>query len=88
MKTATSISIPIEDIPCRPDNSAWSRTWPRRWRNGLLQRMCTGFDKGGGVTSSVRLQQELAELECRVEAAVPLGLIANEALTNAFQHAY
>ncbi|MBS1660920.1 MAG: sensor histidine kinase [Bacteroidetes bacterium] len=52
--------------------------------NEYIRHLYEGFYKG----SSVRLELELIPLQLDVIKAVPLGLILNEALTNAFKYAF
>ncbi len=54
------------------------------YASALLAQLETAFNRGGGV----RLETELDEVRVGIEKAVPLGLLMNELVTNAFKHAF
>jgi PAS domain S-box-containing protein len=56
----------------------------KRYLGRLSERVRSG--SAGGDT--VRLELELEELALPVDQAIPMGLLANELLTNAFKHAF
>jgi len=53
-----------------------------------LRRLTDRIRSGGAGSDAVRLELELDELSLPVDRAIPLGLLANELLTNAFKHAF
>jgi len=56
----------------------------RRYLGRLAERVRSGAAGSGGA----RLELELDELALPVDQAIPLGLLCNELLTNAFKHAF
>jgi two-component sensor histidine kinase len=51
----------------------------------LLQQIA---DTQGDVSARVALHREIARVDLGIETAVPLGLIINELVTNAYKHAF
>lgn len=59
----------------------------------LIRAVCENVSKGiahvaGDGRDGVRLVLELAPIQCRAVHAMPLALLASEALTNALKHAF
>jgi two-component sensor histidine kinase len=50
-----------------------------------LDALCTGLERTMG--GEVRIARDIETIHLRPDRAVPLGLVANEALTNCFKHA-
>ncbi|MFP4374528.1 MAG: sensor histidine kinase [Spirochaetaceae bacterium] len=55
---------------------------------GILTRMVNQLFDRYAASRAVRLELDLEEVELEVGTALPLGLIANEAVTNALTHAF
>jgi two-component sensor histidine kinase len=57
----------------------------RRYITDLVQLLCTTHKTS---VAAVELQLDLASVHLNVDVAVPLGLLLNELVINAFKHAY
>jgi len=55
----------------------------------FIEDLCAELRKGGYASArSVRLEVDLPSMELAADAAVPLGLLVTEAVSNAFKHAF
>jgi len=53
-----------------------------------LTKLAVGLTATYGAPSHIRLRQQLTPVDVDLDVAVPIGLLANELLSNAFKHAF
>lgn len=66
-------------------NNEVTRLMFNEYLAGLIQQISSSFSLAG---SSIRVESRLEELELDLDTAIPLGLITNELMSNAYKHAF
>ncbi len=66
-------------------NNEVTRLMFNEYLSGLIQQISSSFSM---TNKNIRVESRLTELELDLDTAIPLGLITNELMSNAYKHAF
>lgn len=66
-------------------NNQMTSLWFNEYLTSLISQLSTSFSSTG---NAVTIESKLIELELDLDTAIPLGLITNELVSNAYKHAF